>query len=63
MSDLCRKNQVSVYKHYSEEEWIPKPLYKVEEWLLDYLDGKAEDFKNAAQYIKKGATDLSRDTP
>jgi hypothetical protein len=24
-----------------------KPLYKVDEWLLDYLDGKAEDIYNA----------------
>ena len=27
-----------------------KPLYKVDEWLLDYLDGKAEDADNAAKY-------------
>jgi len=27
-----------------------KPLYKVDEWLLDYLDGKAEDIDNAAKY-------------
>jgi len=24
-----------------------KPLYKMDEWLLDYLDGKAEDIDNA----------------
>lgn len=27
-----------------------KPLYKVDEWLLDYLDGKAEHIDNAAKY-------------
>ncbi len=27
-----------------------KPLYKVDEWLLDYLDGKAEEVDNAAKY-------------
>ena len=27
-----------------------KPLYKVDEWLLDYLDGKAENIDNAAKY-------------
>ena len=27
-----------------------KPLYKVDEWLLDYLDGKAEPVDNAVKY-------------
>jgi len=27
-----------------------KPLYKVDEWLLEYLDGKAEHIDNAAKY-------------
>jgi len=27
-----------------------KPLYKVDEWLIEYLDGKAEEIKNAAKY-------------
>ena len=28
----------------------PKPLYKVDEWLIEHLDGKAEDMVNAAKY-------------
>ncbi len=27
-----------------------KPLYKVDEWLIEYLDGKAEDIVNAGKY-------------
>ena len=27
-----------------------KPLYKVDEWLIEYSDGKAEEMKNAAKY-------------
>ena len=27
-----------------------KPLYKVDEWLSEYLDGKTEDMKNAGKY-------------
>ena len=27
-----------------------KPLYKVDEWLMEYLDGKAEDMENACKY-------------
>lgn len=27
-----------------------KPLYKVDEWLIEYLDGKAEDIENAGKY-------------
>lgn len=27
-----------------------KPLYRVDEWLLEYLDGKAEDVDNAGKY-------------
>ena len=26
-----------------------KPLYKVDEWLLDYLDGKVEHIDNATK--------------
>ena len=28
----------------------PKPLYKVEDWLIEYLDGKAEDVEKAGKY-------------
>jgi len=28
----------------------PKPLYKVDEWLIEHLDGKAEDMVNADKY-------------
>ena len=27
-----------------------KPMYKIDEWLTEYLDGKAEDIENAAKY-------------
>ena len=27
-----------------------KPLYKVDEWLVEYLDGRAEDIENAGKY-------------
>lgn len=27
-----------------------KPLYKVDDWLTEYLDGKAEDMENAGKY-------------
>ena len=27
-----------------------KPLYKVDEWLIEHLDGKAEEMVNAGKY-------------
>ena len=27
-----------------------KPLYKVDDWLIEYLDGKTEDMKEAGKY-------------
>jgi hypothetical protein len=36
----------------------PKPLYKIEEWLQEYMDGKSESDENSSKY-----NDIGSDVP